>query len=144
MPSSAIWCLANPCSQNLLRHARKGDPLTPCDGFWISTLQVATGADSADFAIVEQLEPGDVVVTQDIGLAAMALGRSAAAIGVRGRVYSLATIDAQLMVRHEEKKVRRQGGRTQGPSAFTAEDRERFKANLSRLIRESLDSCSQT
>ena len=129
--------IAGNSSQNLMRHARKDDPTEPCEGCWVSTLQVATGADSADFAIVEQLEPGDVVVTQDIGLAAMVLGRSAAAIGVRGRVYSLATIDSQLMVRHEEKKVRRQGGRTQGPAAFTDEDRDRFKRNLARLLAEA-------
>lgn len=68
---------------------------------------MSVGADSADFAIVERLQAGDVVVTQDIGLASMVLGRNAAAIGVRGRVYDKATIDMQLFIRHEEKKVRR-------------------------------------
>ena len=57
------------------------------------------------------------MVTQDIGLAAMALGRHARAIGVRGRVYTLTTIDLDMHIRHEEKKVRRQGGRTKGPAA---------------------------
>ena len=55
-----------------------------------------------------------MVVTQDIGLASMVLGRDASAIGVRGRVYDKATIDMQLFIRHEEKKVRRAGGRTAG------------------------------
>ncbi len=96
-------------------HARRG--------FWVTTLDVSVGADSADFAIVERLQAGDVVVTQDIGLASMALGRDAAAIGVRGRVYDKATIDMQLFIRHEEKKVRRAGGRTRGTAAFTSEDR---------------------
>ena len=67
------------------------------------------------------------------------LGRGAAAIGVRGRVYSKATIDMQLFIRHEEKKVRRAGGRTQGPAAFTDEDRERFRRNLSQLLSEALN-----
>lgn len=126
--------IAGNSTQNLLKHVRKNDPLEPTDGFWVSQLQAPIGADSADFAIVEQLEPGDVLVTQDIGLAAMALGRSAAAIGVRGRIYTRDTIDSQLLIRHEEKKVRRQGGRTQGPAAFTEEDRARFIRNLERLL----------
>ena len=101
----------------------------------MDVLDVSIGADSADFAIVERLQPGDVVVTQDIGLASMALGRGAAAIGVRGRVYTKATIDMDLFIRHEEKKVRRAGGRTRGPAAFTDDDRERFTRNLEGLLR---------
>lgn len=126
--------IAGNSTQNLMKHVRRGDPTEPCKGFWVSELQAPVGADSADFAIVEQLEPGDVVVTQDIGLAAMVLGRGADAIGVRGHIYSQATIDAQLLVRHEEKKVRRAGGRTQGPAAFTDEDRAHFIRNLERLL----------
>ena len=101
----------------------------------METLAVGVGADSADFAIVERLQPGDVVVTQDIGLASMVLGRDAAAIGVRGRVYDKATIDMQLFIRHEEKKVRRAGGRTKGPDPFTDEDRARFVRNLEGLLK---------
>ena len=81
-----------------------------------------------------------MVVTQDIGLASMVLGRGAAAIGVRGHIYNKATIDMQLFIRHEEKKVRRAGGRTQGPTAFTDDDRERFQRNLAQLLREALNS----
>lgn len=131
-------------TQNLARHIRPDDPRdaehargrdAAHTGFWVEVLDVAIGADSADFAIVERLQPDDVVVTQDIGLASMVLGRGAAAIGVRGRVYSKATIDMDLFIRHEEKKVRRAGGRTRGPAAFTHEDRERFKRNLAELLR---------
>ncbi len=131
-------------TQNLERRIRPGDPRDPehargrdaaHPGFWVDVLDVSIGADSADFAIVERLEPGDVVVTQDIGLASMVLGRGAAAIGVRGRVYSRATIDMDLFIRHEEKKVRRAGGRTRGPAAFTDEDREHFSRNLAQLLR---------
>ena len=140
-------------TQNLARHSRTVDPRDVAHargrdathgGFWVEVLDVSVGADSADFAIVERLQPGDVVVTQDIGLASIVLdiglasivlGRGAAAIGVRGRVYSKATIDMDLFIRHEEKKVRRAGGRTRGPAAFTNEDRERFRRNLAELLR---------
>ena len=135
-------------TQNLERHIRPDDPRDAehargrnarRGGFWVSTLQVAGGADTADFAIVNQLEPGDIVVTQDIGLAGMVLGRDCAAIGVRGRVYDRATIDMQLFIRHEEKKVRRAGGRTKGPDAFTSEDRARFVRNLEKLLAEAIE-----
>ncbi len=129
--------IAGNTTQNLERHVRSGDPRRAEDarrGFWVDTLVASTGADSADFAIVESLEPADVVVTQDIGLAAMVLGRGARAIGVRGRVYSQATIDMDLFIRAEEKKVRRAGGRTKGPAPFTDRDRRRFRENLEALL----------
>jgi uncharacterized protein len=128
-------------TQNLARHIKRGDPTEPTEGFWASTLAVGVGADSADFAIIERLSSGDIVVTQDIGLAAMVLGRHAYAIGVRGREYLLATIDMDMEIRHIEKKVRRQGGRTKGPAAFTDEDREHFSFNLQRLVDKALASC---
>lgn len=116
-------------AQNLERHVdRRG----------VEVVQVSSGADAADFAVVERLQPGDVVVTQDIGLAAMVLGRGAAALSPRGRVFHLATIDAELLVRHEEKKLRRAGGRHAGPRAFTDEDREHFVEELERLLRHAV------
>ena len=129
--------IAGNTTQNLERHIRSTDPRDAAHahkGFWVDTLVASTGADSADFATVEALQPGDVVVTQDIGLAAMVLGRGAKAIGVRGRIYSTATIDADLFIRAEEKKVRRAGGRTKGPAPFTDKDRRRFKENLESLL----------
>ncbi len=81
--------------------------------------------------------PEDIVVTQDIGLADIVLGRGAHAIGVRGRIYNPLTIDSMMFIRHEEKKVRRQGGRTKGPAPFTNEDRKRFERNLRQLVHEA-------
>jgi uncharacterized protein YaiI (UPF0178 family) len=102
----------------------------------VECVTVGTGRDSADFAIIERLGPDDIVVTQDIGLAAMVLGRSAGAISPRGRIFYQATIDIEMEVRHAEQKLRRAGGRTGGPSKFTEEDRENFSDSLERLIRE--------
>ena len=103
----------------------------------VEATNVSQGRDSADFAIVERLSPGDVVVTQDIGVAAMALGRGAAAVSPRGRIFYLATIDAEMEVRHAEARLRRSGGRHGGPSAFTEEDREHFVDSLERLMRQA-------
>lgn len=113
-------------TQNLARHVRPG----------VEAVQVTTGRDSADFAIIERLSPGDVVVTQDIGVAAMALGRGAGALSPRGRIFYLSTIDAELEVRHAEQRHRRSGGRTGGPPPFRDEDREHFTEQLERLLRE--------
>jgi uncharacterized protein len=105
----------------------------------VEAIQVSTGADSADFAIIERLSTRDVVLTQDIGLAAMALGRGARAISPRGRVFHQVAIDAELALRHAEQRHRRAGGRTGGPSPFTEEDREHFVESLERLVGESHD-----
>lgn len=112
-------------TQNLDRYASRTG---------VEAVQVSSGRDAADFAVVERLEPGDVVVTQDIGLAAMAIGRGAGALSPRGRIFHLATIDAELAVRHAEAKLRRQGGRHGGPPKFEDEDREHFTEQLERLL----------
>lgn len=112
-------------TQNLERYASRSG---------VEAVSVSSGRDAADFAVVERLSAGDVVVTQDIGLAAMALGRGAGAISPRGRIFYLATIDAELAVRHAEAKLRRAGGRHGGPPKFTDEDREHFTEQLERLI----------
>ena len=115
-------------TQNLERHTKRPG---------VEAVVVSSGADAADFAVVERLHPDDVVVTQDIGLAAMVLGRGAAAVSPRGHIFHLATIDAELLVRHEEKKLRRAGGRHGGPRAFTDEDREHFSEVIERLLRQA-------
>lgn len=112
-------------TQNLARQAERPG---------VDYIQVASGRDSADFAIIEQLDADDVVVTQDTGLAAMVLGRGALAVSPRGREFHLATIDAELAVRHAEQRHRRAGGRTRGPSAFEDEDREHFREVLERML----------
>lgn len=133
--------VAGDSGHNLLRHVRADDPREPTDGFWVRILSVVPGQDSADFAIVCELEPGDVVVTQDFGLASMALGRDCAAIDPRGHVFDKRTIDALLLVRHAQKEARRDQRRGKRPKdhhpAFNNEDRERFTRNLRSLLAEA-------
>jgi len=114
-------------TQNLEKHTRRNG---------VEAVTVSGGRDAADFAIVERLSADDVVVTQDIGVAAMVLGKGAGAISPRGRIFYLSTIDIEMEVRHAEAKHRRAGGRTGGPRAFTDEDREHFSSQLERLIRD--------
>jgi uncharacterized protein YaiI (UPF0178 family) len=112
-------------AQNLSRYA---------DRPGVELMQVGSGRDAADYAMVPLLNPGDIVVTNDTGLAAMALARGTLPLSPRGRIFQLATIDAELALRHAEQRHRRAGGRTQGPSAFTDEDREKFRETLARLL----------
>jgi uncharacterized protein YaiI (UPF0178 family) len=106
-------------------------------------VRVDKEAESVDLAIANATRRGDIVVTQDYGLASIVLGRGAHAISPRGRLFSAKNIDALLFERHIGKKIRRAGGKTKGPRAFSRIDRECFRAHLDQLIRTSLSGeCS--
>lgn len=98
------------------------------------TMVFSKGADSVDFALVNLLRPGDVVVTQDYGLAAMCLARSALALDQNGMEYTADNIDALLLARHTAKKIRNAGGRLKGPSKRTAAQDKTFSEALIRLV----------
>jgi uncharacterized protein YaiI (UPF0178 family) len=91
-------------------------------------------ADSVDFALMNLLKKGDVVVTQDYGLAAMALGKGAFVIHQNGWQYTNDNIDSLLRDRHVARKIRRHGGRTKGPAKRTKEDDDRFAAAFINLL----------
>jgi hypothetical protein len=101
----------------------------------VNTVTVGKGADSVDFALVNMARPGDIVVTQDYGLAAMCLARSAKPIDQNGMVYTDNNIDGLLNARHIAKKIRRAGGRLKGPPKRTAAQDEAFRASLVALIK---------
>lgn len=93
--------------------------------------QVSKGADAADFALVNLVVPGDLVITQDYGVAAMALSRHAKVMDQNGMIYNGANIDGLLMGRHLNKKHRSGGGRTKGPAKREkSQDRDFEKALL--------------
>lgn len=98
------------------------------------TLTFSKGADSVDFALVNLLHPGDIVVTQDYGLAAMCLARSARAVSQDGMEYTADNIDALLLARHTAKKIRNGGGRLKGPKKRTSAQNEAFQRTLDRLL----------
>ena len=98
------------------------------------TVVVEKGADSADFKIVNMLSKGDLVVTQDYGLAAMCLARGAAVISQNGLVYNDKNIDELLFSRYVSKKVRLSGVRLKGPHKRTAEQDEKFKETVEKLL----------
>lgn len=102
-----------------------------------ATVTVSKGADSVDFALVNRIHAGDVVVTQDYGLAAMCLSRKAIPIHQDGMVYTDDNIDGLLFFRAAAKKIRNAGGRLKGPSRRTKEQDKAFAAALEQLLREA-------
>ena len=94
--------------------------------------------DSVDIALINRTNSGDIVVTQDYGLAVMVLGKSARAINQNGMIYSPENIDRLLFERHFSQKIRRSGGRTSGPRKRTKIDDERFETALRRMVREDV------
>ncbi|WP_134683104.1 YaiI/YqxD family protein [Brevibacillus migulae] len=89
---------------------------------------------AVDMKITNDVRPGDIVVTQDIGLAAMILGKQAKALTPHGFIFDQENIVFQLEVRNEKARYRRGGGRTKGPAARTAEDDRRFAESLRQLM----------
>lgn len=90
--------------------------------------------DSVDIALINKTAAGDVVVTQDYGLAALALGSGARVLNQNGLIYSDDNIDRLLFERHMGQKVRRSGGRTSGPRKRVKEDDVKFEEALRRVL----------
>ncbi len=99
---------------------------------------VGAGADAVDFELINRCQAGDLVITQDYGVAAMALGKSARAIHPSGRVYTDDNIGGLLIDRHLAQKARRSSGKYhgKGPKKRTITDDIAFCASLGRLLDE--------
>jgi uncharacterized protein YaiI (UPF0178 family) len=106
---------------------------TPPSKF-IRAIQVPSGFDVADAHIVDQLSPGDLVVTADIPLASLVIGRGAHALNPRGEMYTTATIQERLSMRNFMEELRGAGVETGGPSAFSQADRQAFANQLDRFL----------
>ena len=102
------------------------------------TLVFDKGADSVDFALVNRVESGDIVVTQDYGLASMCLAKGARVLHQDGWEYTADNIDALLFQRHAARKHRAAGGRMKGPSKRTQSQNAAFAAALESLLQTEL------
>ena len=102
------------------------------------TLVFDKGADSVDMALVNRVEAGDIVITQDYGLASMCLARTKYVLHQDGWRYTPDNIDALLFERHAAKKYRAAGGRTKGPSKRTAAQDQSFSTALEKLLQQTV------
>lgn len=107
------------------------------DGY-STVITVDRGADSADFKIIVTAEKGDIVITQDYGVASMALGKKCFALRPDGFIYTDFNIDSLLMGRHIAKKVRNSGGKLSNPKKRTKEDDQNFENSLKNLIAKAI------
>ena len=101
------------------------------------TLMFEKGADSVDLALVNRVTPGDLVITQDYGLASMCLARRARVLNQNGLEYTAQNIDALLLRRHENKKLLRSGQHPKGSAKRTKEQDEMFERALRGMLTES-------
>ena len=98
---------------------------------------IGAGADAVDLALINLCKAGDIVITQDYGVAALALGKGALAVHQSGKCFTDDNIGGLLMDRHLAKKARRSGKHhLKGPAKRTEEDDRRFAESFERLITE--------
>lgn len=97
-------------------------------------LRVDGGSQAVDLALANLARSGDIVVTQDYGLACMVLAKHSQAIHPNGWLYEEDRIDGLLMQRHISAKARRAGYRTANPRKRASQDNQRFEQNLTRII----------
>ena len=101
---------------------------------YIRSLQVSGGLDVADSEIVTRVQRGDLVVTQDIPLAALVLEKGGIALNPRGELYTPDNMAERLSMRTFMDELRGSGVQTGGPAAFHARDRQAFANQLDRWI----------
>lgn len=100
----------------------------------VRQVQVDSGDQAVDLYIANRIAPGDILVTQDFGLAAIGLGKRAQVLSNRGQVYTNENIDFLLARRHDHARKRRGGKHTRGPRPMTREDRMIFQQGLTNLL----------
>lgn len=102
----------------------------------VEVIYVDKGADMADFRIMKLVHKGDIVVTQDYGLASLCLGKGCHVLHHKGFAYTDNNIDSLLHSRYSSAMARKSGQKTKGPKAFTDEERDKFTQLLKLTIEQ--------
>lgn len=100
----------------------------------VHRIVVDTHREAADMYIMNHVTKGDIVITQDIGLASVLLSKNICVISFKGKQYTNATIDEQLFFRHINSKRRRTGQKTIGPKKYTIFDLQKFESTLNKIL----------
>jgi uncharacterized protein YaiI (UPF0178 family) len=100
----------------------------------VEIIYVDSGAEAADYRIMKLVKSGDIMVTQDYGLASLGLAKGCIVLHHKGFSYTNENIDQLLQTRYFSAMARKSGKRTKGPKPFTAEDREQFRELFKRAI----------
>ncbi|MFC6439471.1 YaiI/YqxD family protein [Bowmanella sp. JS7-9] len=100
----------------------------------IQSLVVESGFDKADDEIVSRVAAGDLVITQDIPLAAEVMEKGAHALHPRGEMYRTDTIRSRLNMRDFMDTMRSSGVHTGGPPPLTDRDKQQFANALDKYL----------
>lgn len=101
-------------------------------------ITVGSGFDAADLKIINMIEKQDVLITQDYGLASLALAKEALVMNNFGDQYTIYNIDTLLAQRHLNQKIRQSNGRHKGPKKRLKEDDDQFYRKFRTLIKSML------
>ena len=101
---------------------------------YAETIAVDKEAEAADITIVNMTEPGDIIVTQDYGLASIVLGKGAVAVSPSGKVYTEQNIDILLTQRYLNAKARQSGGKHINPRKRSARENRHFEEAFKGLL----------
>lgn len=142
-----IWVDADACPKTIKEilckaaHKRKMPLVFVANQFittppspFISSVQVSSGFDMADNHIVEKVQPNDLVITQDIPLAADAIAKGALVINTRGETYTEDNIEPRLTMRNFMEEMRSSGERTGGPPPLNNQNKQAFANALDRWL----------
>lgn len=102
----------------------------------VETIYVDSGADAADYRIMKLAEKGDIIITQDYGLASLGLSKGCIVLHHKGFRYTNENIEQLLQTRYLSAMARKSGKRTKGPKPLSAEDKEKFR----KLLRSIMNS----
>ena len=113
------------------------------DHYIVSDFEVVVverGRESVDYKIVQMFKQGDILITQDYGLASLLLGKASAIIHTAGFFINKNNIGSLRQSRYISKRIRKQGGKTKGPSKRRKEQDENFKKCLYKALREYMSN----
>jgi uncharacterized protein YaiI (UPF0178 family) len=113
------------------------------DDGYSKVVVVEKGKDSVDIALINKVEKNDMVVTQDFGVATMAMSKKAYALNQNGLIFDESNIDRLLFERYLSQKVRRSGGRTSNARKRTTEDNEKFEKSFILLYEKICKNISE-
>ncbi|RKL67342.1 hypothetical protein CR203_08155 [Salipaludibacillus neizhouensis] len=100
----------------------------------VETVYVDTGAEAADYKIMQLTRKDDIIITQDYGLASLGMAKGCKVLHHKGFAYTNENIEQLLDTRYLSAMARKSGQRTKGPKAFTQEDRSKFEKLLIEVI----------
>jgi uncharacterized protein len=142
-----IWVDADACpgeiKELLFRAAKRtqtrvtlvaNQPMRIPTSEYIDSLLVPSGMNVADRWIIELVEPGDLVITADIPLAAEVVASGAQALDPRGELFTESNVSQRLAIRNLLDELRGSGQITGGPANFNANDRKAFANQLDRWL----------